>query len=872
MILNFEDLNIQQYTHEFTTAELVSLKRPINSDKIIVYDNQTLYNKITLDFSKVHFSMKQLTYKAPRNDTDNDSIFKYCYIEDKHLNKNVLPTGTTDTDITKTGTDITTAVNQLWDGVTTKFDFKITKPVNQLNRYQLINNCYNNSHNNDPYLQFNNYDENTLNFGSWLDLSLIEIVDPEIELSRLRIENANLNDNGKITIQNIGSTDEVLKLYYPITIDVSQISFPRVTPVVQMTIAQVQQKSYWPVSELTNQAFEATNAIEFSTTLKLGPISKKRRINWSDCVNNKFLIAETARSNNLDGMTSYENEIDLALEHKEITVNEGSTTTLRAASDNYLGYDQVTIKVKGDEDPDFAKKVIYPIPISAFGVYTINPVFCVPSTTRCSSITFTFADLSAAIAAGGVMGLLPSLFPASVTITENTNGPITYNPNTYPLPVSNSNCAYSSFTIDVNVPQPTLQENKIQTLIPSKDYREIEITPDIGYDAMEKITIQQWSIPLASNQIIQTYTTNGEHYLPSLQNSNMIGFDDTCKINIQVPTSTTNLTTQTFTTNGTKTPPSGYDGWSQISISVNTNTQTSTITNNGTYTPDSGYIGFSSVTVNVPQNTSNLISKTYTTNGWKYPPSGYDGFSSVYINVPQNTINLTTETFTTNGTKTPPSGYDGWSSININVPQKNLTSTTFITNGRKTPPSGYDGWNDIWVAVPEKSLTTETFTTNGSKTPPSGYDGWSSININIPTLKTLQYINFGNSFGEIHELDFNSDTLIFCNSSTTVTLTPMWSIILINTSNSSNTNYTSITIKAVSYTGDYSYNCPVTRNTFYRITQTAILDSYLTLYSSDETILISTDIRQTSEIIQTQKIILTNSICNLPSFNYINNN
>ena len=183
---------------------------------------------------------------------------------------------------------------------------------------------------------------------------------------------------------------------------------------------------------------------------------------------------------------------------------------------------------------------------------------------------------------------------------------------------------------------------------------------------MEKITIQQWSIPLASNLIIQTYTTNGEHYLPSLQNSNMIGFDDTCKINIQVPTSTTNLTTETFTTNGSKTPPSGYDGWSSINI-------------------------------NVPEKT--LTNQTFTTNGRKTPPSGYDGWSSININVPQNTVNLTSTTFTSNGRKIPPSGYDGWNDIWVAV-NTNTQTLTADHNDTYTPDSGYIGFSSVTVNVP----------------------------------------------------------------------------------------------------------------------------------------------------------------------------
>lgn len=188
--------------------------------------------------------------------------------------------------------------------------------------------------------------------------------------------------------------------------------------------------------------------------------------------------------------------------------------------------------------------------------------------------------------------------------------------------------------------------------------------------------------------------------------------------------STATFQTKTFTTNGTKTPDSGYDGFSSVTINVpQTVTANGTITDiakygdptyqssgsnhyytvatraYGTNLTNTGNYFEKNITVNASdayqdgytegrKSTAVLQTKSITTNGTKTPDSGYDGFSSVTVNVPQTTAKLQTKTFTTNGTKTPESGFDGFSSVTVNVPTAGDSISISHDSGTKTTLGG----------------------------------------------------------------------------------------------------------------------------------------------------------------------------------------
>lgn len=122
-------------------------------------------------------------------------------------------------------------------------------------------------------------------------------------------------------------------------------------------------------------------------------------------------------------------------------------------------------------------------------------------------------------------------------------------------------------------------------------------------------------------------------------------------------------------------------------------------TSNGTKNPDDGYDGFDYVVVNVTPNLEQNVE--FTTNGEKAPSEGYDGFGAITVAVPGPTLG--TKTITTNNTYYAlDDSLDGYSSVVVNVSGgANLeTGVTFTTNGLKNPSYGYDGFGPVTVAVP----------------------------------------------------------------------------------------------------------------------------------------------------------------------------
>ena len=495
--------------------------------------------------------------------------------------------------------------------------------------------------------------DNLLFYGMYLDRSGIEVIDPEIEISELDVIAAKANNNGIITIDDPPNplSSEPQKLFYPITIDVSKITIQRITPTVRLTLQQLQTKTHFPVSELTDGAFDAANNFDITSQIKLEPVNANTVVRYNDVVNDKLTITDRASAHNIDGITNYQNVLTLPLDSHTINVNDNSTVTVNASSYNLIGFSRVTVKSKKGDDPDFAPSVIYPIPITSFGIYTVNCMTCVPTTQQCKSITFTFADLSAAIAAGGVMGLLPTSIVCNATITSN--GQITFDPNEYPIVQPNKNTVYNRVNLDVNV-QPNLQT--------------------------------------------KTFTSNNTYYPDT-------GYDGFSSITVNVPSTIPSLQTLTITSNNTYYPDTGYDGFSSVTVNVPSTTpslQTLTITSNNTYYPNSGYDGFSSVVANVQPRLQN-ITKSYTSNGTKYiqnESSNYDGLNIVTVNINVQP-NLYSPLITTNGVHTPAEGYDGFGEINVQVPTTtpSLQTLTITNNGDYTPDTGYDGFSSVTANV-----------------------------------------------------------------------------------------------------------------------------------------------------------------------------
>ena len=633
--------------------------------------------------------------------------------------------------------------------------------------------------------------ENTIITSFRIDYSKINIIDPNLNLTKQWIESNKNNDN-KIIIQdpyNEEYPDAAYRLYYPITLDVSNLKLWKVCPVVYMTLTQLEQKSYWPVSELTDDEFEATQAIDFSVKLKLGNVNKTRRVTWSDVVNNELTLYETAQQNNLTGITSYENTLTLDLQHKTITVNDGSTTTLRAAQDNCLGWDEVTIKARGKEDPDFAPAVVYPIPIMAFGTYTISPLLCVPSATQCKSITFTFADLGAAVAAGGIIGLLPTVTPLIATIT--TNGTHTYDPRVYPIPEPQGNICYSTATITVDV-QPNLEQDKTVLIsdILSSNQNSTEIVPTTGYDGLANLLIIK-NINIST--ITASYSANGTYNIPGTAYQYYNG----ANITVNVQPNLYNNYTDTITSNGTYTltTPNGYQGIYNGTLTIDVPTgpnlnieqNKQAILQVGTdqeILPSNGYDAMAKVTYSILlenaatfgtfSNPIYIDDPTQTrvmmqAGGVQLP---YVGYRTASCNIIAKVKNDFTDTITQNGnyTITVPQGFCGISggTLNINVPNQVETKNVgYVDNGHHivTPSSGKIGISriDIDVMVP-RTATNFLYKLNTSS-------NWS-----LKKLDKLKIEPFFNALGNpVTLIYFDNDDkhikTVTVNSNTTYPLT-----------------------------------------------------------------------------------------------------
>ena len=217
----------------------------------------------------------------------------------------------------------------------------------------------------------------------------------------------------------------------------------------------------------------------------------------------------------------------------------------------------------------------------------------------------------------------------------------------------------------------------------------------------------------------------------------------------------------------------GETGWDLMQLNLE-------YTENGQYSviPPSGYDGFSAVnvTVDVDQSSCNLTTSTVpiTTNGEHTitPPEGYDGFSEVVINVDvdqgadcetcyangeaDQKARMTNATFVENGSYTRE---DGWNAVTVNVdtvtPYNNgkqdgideqkskLTSLNVSSNGTYRRP---DGYNEVVVEVPSNVNNQNkqvTYSQNGTQTVTAdlGYSGLGQVEVTVDVDTVTPYNN-----------------------------------------------------------------------------------------------------------------------------------
>lgn len=178
--------------------------------------------------------------------------------------------------------------------------------------------------------------------------------------------------------------------------------------------------------------------------------------------------------------------------------------------------------------------------------------------------------------------------------------------------------------------------------------------------------------------------------------------------------------------------------------------ETLDVTENGTYTPPSGVDGYNEVSVNVPSEEPTLETLNVTENGTYTPPTGVDGYNEVNVDVPLpvppvlNTLNVTE-----NGTYTPPAGVDGYDEVIVNVdsydlplledyPYKHNNNDSASSNVAFTPyynlPSGITTDN-IKLSLTALNITgTSNFTSSTSV---------SSVDTNTNTV----YLSWGEQSG-----------------------------------------------------------------------------------------------------------------------------
>lgn len=171
-------------------------------------------------------------------------------------------------------------------------------------------------------------------------------------------------------------------------------------------------------------------------------------------------------------------------------------------------------------------------------------------------------------------------------------------------------------------------------------------------------------------------------------------------------------TTISITANGTYTPPSAYNGFSEVVVDVDTVLNTDlNVTANGIYTPSYPYTGFGTVTVDI--NTVNNTDITITKEGVYTPEEPYTGFETVTVDfssqlqektiIPTNTITeIIPDTNKVGMTKvTVDLSWIEDALVALNAGDTattvNLQDITVSSAGTYTCDSGYDGLGEVTV-------------------------------------------------------------------------------------------------------------------------------------------------------------------------------
>lgn len=144
-----------------------------------------------------------------------------------------------------------------------------------------------------------------------------------------------------------------------------------------------------------------------------------------------------------------------------------------------------------------------------------------------------------------------------------------------------------------------------------------------------------------------------------------------------------------------------------------------TATTNGTYTPTTGYDGFSQVTVAVPAST--LVQKIVTANGtYDAADDNADGFSQVTVAVPGST--LVQKNITSNGTFTPSTdNADGYSGLTVDVRPGLMTpmafdlATGYVYNGSWMLGGSTVNYSDVYEVEAGKKYLISLGATVGSR-------------------------------------------------------------------------------------------------------------------------------------------------------------